>query len=221
MNVIDLLRGLPRNCDHGEKWFESENYYPMLASFSREFNPKSILEVGVRSGYSAISFLSECDADLYVGLDYQKYIVNSNSDAACNLEFFRNTSGKNLNFELVTVDTQFMSDLGFLAGRSFDLVYVDGDHSEIGAFNDLCNFWGVLNVGGHLLVDDSVLVAVRCAIKRFLTIVNEPNYEVATHKGTWVMSKTREFSFPLMSKPNYNGTYLAPDGSYITLTDSK
>lgn len=189
--MIELLKTLPVNRDTTADWFNAPNNYPRLCELATELKPRSILEIGVRLGYSAISFLHGSDANLYVGLDCEKYIGNSQSSASQNLEYYRKSSGRVFDFELITVDTQSIADVSVLGGRTFDLVHVDGDHTERGAYKDLVHFWDVVNVGGHMLVDDSTFIkAVRRAVDRFLLLVSEPNWEVSTFRGTWVISKT-------------------------------
>ncbi|MCK9568758.1 class I SAM-dependent methyltransferase [Candidatus Pacearchaeota archaeon] len=54
--------------------------------------------------------------------------------------------------------------------RTFDIGFVDGDHTENGCYIDLCNVWNKLNVGGTLIADDYKypnLPGVHAAIDRF------------------------------------------------------
>ncbi len=48
---------------------EWRSYYRMKWAIAKVIQPKSILEIGVRYGYSAISFLSACPDAQYVGID--------------------------------------------------------------------------------------------------------------------------------------------------------
>jgi hypothetical protein len=69
---------------------------------------------------------------------------------------------------------------------------VDGDHTEAGAYNDMFNFWCAVNVGGFMLIDDSIFIkSVKRAIDKFLPTVSEPNWEVKTFRGTWVIQRTK------------------------------
>ena len=104
--MIELLKSLPVNRDVNADWFNAPNNYPKLCELAGEFKPRSILEIGVRLGYSAISFLEGSKADSYVGLDCEKYIGKSNSSASQNLEYYLKSSGSNFTFDLITVDTQ-------------------------------------------------------------------------------------------------------------------
>jgi hypothetical protein len=80
------------------------------------------------------------------------------------------------------------------------MIHIDGDHTEHGAYTDINNFWNALNIGGHMLIDDSIYhPEVRRAIQRFLTLVNEPNYESRNLRGTWLIQKTKPLEFPLIT----------------------
>lgn len=58
-----------------------------------------------------------------------------------------------------------------LRGRSFDLAYVDGDHSEAAAMTDLLNTWPL--VTGAMVVHDIRMATVWAALTRFLDTAGE------------------------------------------------
>jgi hypothetical protein len=101
-------------------------------------------------------------------------------------------------FTLLKKDTQNLLDLSFLGTTGFDFIHIDGDHSYEGTLTDIKNFWNVLALGGHMLVDDSLFIpAVNAACIKFSEIINEPCYNVKSLRGTWVFLKTQERSFPI------------------------
>lgn len=55
---------------------------------------------------------------------------------------------------------------------SFNLVFVDGDHSEAGALTDLANVWGLVRHGGHVVVHDVMFPEVMAALWQFLKIAD-------------------------------------------------
>ena len=63
-----------------------------------------------------------------------------------------------LNFDCVKIHRGFSNDpkiLNALAGESFHLVYVDGDHSYEGALHDFKTFSAKIPPGGWLVADDA------------------------------------------------------------------
>ena len=65
-----------------------------------------------------------------------------------------------LNFDMVEAIQGFSTDttiLSSLAERSFDLIYIDGDHSKEGAMHDVRSFAPKVSLGGMLVMDDASL----------------------------------------------------------------
>jgi predicted O-methyltransferase YrrM len=63
-------------------------------------------------------------------------------------------------FGKVEVIRGFSTDPAILAsldGRRFDLIFVDGDHSEAGAMHDVKSFAPLVSPGGFIVMDDSAL----------------------------------------------------------------
>jgi hypothetical protein len=132
--------------------------------------PTSILEIGVRFGYGAHSFLLASPAARYVGLDFDEpswgpYKGRPRVWAEQHLrEYFPGAP-------IVTVacNTQ-TEDLPSLAMA--DLVHIDADHSLEGALRDMINFWPFTRK--VMVVDDYAdIPAVRDAVKNF--IEHEPH----------------------------------------------
>ena len=191
--MINLLKSLPYlENDIIQDWFNAPNYYPWLNNIAKNFHPKNILEIGVRLGYSAIAFTHGTTAETYTGIDFEEN-YGSLEKAVANINF-----SKDHPFEVITYNrnTQELA-LNFLS--KYDFIHIDGDHSKQGALNDILNFWSVLEVGGHMLIDDSIYAppvfgnrdvyeAIQEAIKKLGT-PTPPNYNIMTYRGTWVICK--------------------------------
>ena len=126
---------LPPNCF---------DYYEIYYALSKYYQPKSILEIGVRYGYSLYSMV--CGSDVIenvAGYDLEETlngyhlpnnlnyhnkskfeIVQENFDLFCN---------KKINLNLKYVNTQKINELN----DYYDLIHIDGDHSIEGKLHDL------------------------------------------------------------------------------------
>lgn len=195
MNIIDFLKSLP-HVESDVDYLNAFDYYPFLNSLAKDFKATSVLEVGVRFGYSAVAFIYGNPIKEYVGIDDDLYDATSSTKSRENLEYLK--SIQPVEYTLFKKNTQELTDLSFLSSKEVDLIHIDGDHSYEGALTDLKNFWNVLAMGGHLLVDDSIFYgSVNTACMDFAKLIDEPYYNVKSFRGTWVFLKTRERSFPI------------------------
>jgi len=200
--INQYIKNLPKcpDFDKSSDFLNAEDYYDYLNSFSKMVSPKKVLEIGVRYGYSGIAFCKDVESvERYVGLDYDLYDSKSSAYAEENIAFLM-TSKNNFSYDLKKINTQYLTSLDFLNDETFDLIHVDGDHSFRGAIRDIANFWNVLNIGGYMLIDDSFFYpTVRKAIEKMLPVLDEPNYEIKSLRGTWVIKKTTELKFNIMT----------------------
>lgn len=195
MKIIDFLKTLP-HVETDADYLNAIDYYPYLNSLARDFKAGRVLEVGVRFGYSAVAFIYGNPIKEYVGIDDELYDATSSTKSRVNLEYLK--SIQPVEYTLIKQNTQELNDLSFLSSKVFDLIHIDGDHSYEGALTDLKNFWNVLAIGGHMLVDDSIFYAsVNTACIDFAGLIDEPGYNVKTFRGTWVFLKTRERRFAI------------------------
>ena len=137
-----------------EKWFCNNLYY--LNNYFKYSNDISnILEIGSYEGRSAIFFLKmfknskiTC-VDTWSGSDEhlkQNFsIIETNFDT--NTKLYQN---ENRLKKIKTTSNVFFSN-NF---QSFDLIFVDGDHSSDQVKKDINNSWKILNNGGYLILDD-------------------------------------------------------------------
>lgn len=132
---------------------EYRDYYNIKYEICKRVNPTAIVEIGVRAGYSAYTFLSACPNASYIGLD-----ANNGQHGGRGGEDgkFSRWAEKILNengfiFELHWMDTQTIDHLPLFG---VDLFHVDGDHTKDGVKHDLKLAYETLFDDGYILVDD-------------------------------------------------------------------
>lgn len=108
---------------------ETPRYYGVKYDIAYKLQPISILEIGVRAGYSALAFLMACPQAEYRGLDAYNGdwggVDGSREHAAKILNRYR--------VWLQTVDTQTITD----PIPGYEFWHIDGDHSFRGTLRDL------------------------------------------------------------------------------------
>lgn len=126
--------------DPMEYLFESwKPYYNTKYHLCKSLAPKSILEIGVRYGYSAVAFLNAAPKAAYVGID------NDSANPGA-LEYARELLSA-YNVEIILADTQSLKKL---PGGIYDLIHVDGQQNGDSTFHDLEL---ALEQGRYILVD--------------------------------------------------------------------
>ncbi|HLJ45641.1 MAG TPA: methyltransferase domain-containing protein [Bryobacteraceae bacterium] len=118
-------------------------YYRMKWAIARALQPKRILEIGVRFGYSAAAFLDACPDAEYLGIDNDSETFGGVAGA---VEWARRiTTGRKANF--LVADSQQLQEF---PGGPYDLIHVDGQQDENGTIGDLRK---ALRQTRHILVD--------------------------------------------------------------------
>jgi hypothetical protein len=130
---------LPKEFIRLDPW---EGQYVFLISSMAK---RGILEIGRFNGGSLFLMASANPAVPIYSIDIAP------QDDACLREIFR-TQGVGANVKLIVGDSQRerSPEVG-----SFDVLFVDGDHSYDGCTRDLENWFPVLERGGHILLHDS------------------------------------------------------------------
>jgi hypothetical protein len=129
--------------------------------------PESILEIGVRYGYSAHAFLAAVPEAFYLGIDSNDPAHNAMGEPTlpwAESMLRRNISECRVEFDIVNTRLQDFRP----ALRSFkaDLVHIDADHSYAGALDDITKGWGVCRRA--MLIDDyKACASVRDAVDAF------------------------------------------------------
>jgi predicted O-methyltransferase YrrM len=146
--------------------FRTQEFYDEYRTkyaIAKLVKPKSILEIGVRFGYSARAFLSAGDVDVYVGLDFDEPSWGSYPGAPRKWaqEQLR-TAFPSVNIMTYKMNTQ-TDDIWF--EQEFELVHIDADHSYCGALNDMRKFWPFTE--RVMVVDD--FVEVQDAVETFIS----------------------------------------------------
>ena len=117
----------------------SEPFYDALLEVTRTLQPKVVLEVGVRAGYSALSFF-EAGATKVIGID-------NDSEPTCPKGYEHATEIlADYDFELIRASSHNLQDFPVC-----DLALLDSDHSLAGLSSDLHK---AARATGAILVDD-------------------------------------------------------------------
>lgn len=156
----------PRDSKSLSRYDHYRDYYKVKYSIAKNLNPKTILEIGVRAGYSAISFLSAAPEAQYIGLDAENGTHGNQGGPWC---WWAKQILSPFDFEIIIQDTQkitsdYISNLG-----NFDLIHIDGDHSYKGAYHDITICLPSLSNNGIMLIDDYDFIPdVKKAVDRFV-----------------------------------------------------
>lgn len=179
MREFDLLEGHPwREVANSE----ITNYYACLYGIVENERPRKILEIGTAFGMSAAAILKATKeiVELFVTIDlgiYGKQLgaftdniefarskiykwCQNNGVNTENVYFFRaNTQpkgkGDNENEGTFIQRWHMIPEIvRLLQCNEFDVIFIDGKHTEDGLLNDLQTFWPFLRPGGLIICDD-------------------------------------------------------------------
>lgn len=177
MNIkIDQIENLKPNSIHDiispdfffelgsghDEYLLSKKYYEYYYAISKFYQPKSILEIGVRFGYSLGSMIKGSDViENIIGVDMNSYEYNSIEIAENNIRKYINN---NINYNFFLQDSHSILELP----NFYDLIHIDGDHSYEGKIQDLNLTIGKCKT---LIVDDyNYLPEVRKAADDWMAI---------------------------------------------------
>ncbi len=110
-----------------DEWVD---YYKLKRAIAHVIKPASILEIGVRFGYSAAAFLNGNPAAHYVGIDLDTDSFGGVKGAI----HWAEKITTEFSTEFVVADTQAMQRF---PGDIYDLIHVDGQQDGDGSFHDL------------------------------------------------------------------------------------
>lgn len=127
-------------------------YYRLKYRFALALQPRDLVEIGVRAGYSAWAFLRGSPGARYTGLDAYNNQHGGIDEAIALPWAMKILAGRDATIR--RVDTQQLSALPVA-----DFYHVDGDHSAKGVLHDLEMCWRSLRPGGVILVDDLDYIA--------------------------------------------------------------
>jgi hypothetical protein len=132
---------------HHDEYLKSGNYYEHYYAISKFYQPSSILEIGVRFGYSLGTMIKASEKiKKVIGIDCDDYVANSLAVAEKNIKKFIQNG---ICFDFRNINSHSISKIE----EYVDLIHIDGDHSYEGKIQDL-NL--VKNNGRILIVDDYI-----------------------------------------------------------------
>lgn len=143
-----------------------EKYYAVKHRLCQQANPGTIVEIGVRAGYSACAFLQACPDAHYIGIDAD----NGKHGGAGEKPYIpwaeKVLSEKGYDFRIAyPVDTQNLDSM-----PSADFYHIDGDHTAEGCMHDLDICYSSANPGAVLLIDDyDYIKTVKDGVDRWLS----------------------------------------------------
>ena len=186
MNILELIPIEIFSNDIGkpehDEYIKCGNYYEHYYSLSQKYKPESILEIGVRYGYSLCSMVAgSIDTVKYVeGWDNDSYSFQSIKIAKDNLVDHLQYKGT---YKFMKADSHEVA-----LNQHFDLIHIDGDHSYQGKLLDLEL---VKNICKTLIVDDYHHISwVGDAVNLFVagnTHIIENTYIIDSIRGTFVI----------------------------------
>jgi 2-polyprenyl-3-methyl-5-hydroxy-6-metoxy-1,4-benzoquinol methylase len=106
------------------------DYYRLKFSICNAIDPKTILEIGVRYGYSAITFLNACQDAVYLGIDNDS---NTFGGSAGSINWAKRIT-QEYNAKFIIANTQSMKSL---PDSYYDFIHIDGQQDGDGTFHDL------------------------------------------------------------------------------------
>jgi 2-polyprenyl-3-methyl-5-hydroxy-6-metoxy-1,4-benzoquinol methylase len=106
------------------------SYYRTKWAIAKVLQPSSILEIGVRYGYSALAFLNASPSARYVGIDLD---VSSFGGSVGAIDWARKACLE-YQAELIIADS---TEMDRFPGGRYDLIHVDGQQDEQGTMHDL------------------------------------------------------------------------------------
>ena len=193
--MLELDKKLIEENKQSCSWFGS---YGIITHLAEMVGAKSILEIGVAYGYHADFMCTILPSINYIGvdpyeagydlndifcLDVQKLFNEAIPQNAMNRLF--NVVSSNLHkFEgrakLIREKSWIAADQ--FADGSFDLVYIDGDHTYEGVKKDLNAWYPKIRVGGIICGDDIGWAGVKQAVDEFFTGMNH-EYQIISKNG--------------------------------------
>lgn len=159
---VEIVGDLAQEADKSEDFLRGRNNYTWWDAVGAVFKPFSVVEIGVRYGYSIKSLLAE-----RIGPDCRILAV----DAECDPDqhslglfesYFRGHGVVDL--EIRRQDSQAIYSLN---ASDFDIGSVDARHTALGCFHDCGLVWECLRPGGLMIVDDCQPGHVRDGCERF------------------------------------------------------
>jgi predicted O-methyltransferase YrrM len=123
------------------------NYQEYLYNLVKDLNPKTILEIGFNAGHSACCFLNAAPNAKMVTFDICRHDTEKSAEEVLK-KYFDITLIDGDSIETVP---QYFEDN---PTHTFDLVFIDGWHSDEHPYKDTVNTMDSINKNGILIIDD-------------------------------------------------------------------
>lgn len=160
---------------------------------------RRILEIGVRAGYSAAAFVHGRTDVWYTGLDKDEGTHGGVAGYLDGTRFMLSAAYPGAWFDLQrgdSADPLVQRRLRQYFARTFDLIHIDGDHTEQGCFNDLYLAKDLVGHNGWILTDDFTNIdAVAAAVRRFSACFQDriaSEFAVDSPHGDYLMQIRRD-----------------------------
>ena len=154
----------------------------MYQAILEEAKPKIVLEVGSGWGLFSRSVMDHTDA---------KEITLDKIAGYGLAQFEKNTDGFQDRIERIVEDSHtLLPRMEVDWKEKFDVIFVDGDHTQDGAAKDLSQAWPLLKPGGTMLVDD---VFHKSNWHCFKHEIGEFNFGVTRALWGFIQAKYEEF----------------------------
>ena len=150
-------RKITQNIGEGKPFW---NNHVALAFIAHTLQPQSYLEIGVRTGGSLVQVLNNSDVREVVALDLWSGnyagLKNTVDFAVKQIENLQQKTGRQFNVEFVPGNSHVTLKTLINNNRKFDLITIDGDHTEAGAWEDIKDCIELLNESGVMVFDDII-----------------------------------------------------------------
>lgn len=151
-------------------------YFPALTRFIRDRGIISVVEIGVRTGYSMAAMLRGNPNLTYLGIDDDLGTWGGKVQGLTHAEVLRQRYAKG-DARFLKMNSHKLTELP----QHYDLAYIDGDHTTKGCLQDLALVTPFVTL---ILVDDyDYLSSVRQAVDTFCAQEGHPMTYLPTFRG--------------------------------------
>ena len=174
-----------------------KSHYATKYLICKLLNPKTIVEIGVRAGYSCWAFFQACPEATIYGFDNNCGEHGGKGGSDGKYKEWAKKLLSDYDFEYFDRNTQQSIFLLFRAGRlpsfadgEIDFFHVDGDHTTEGVYHDLKLAMRHLKEGGYILVDDiDYLPQVKEGVTMFLKDYHVESIYIPSFRGEMLIKK--------------------------------
>lgn len=165
-------------------WHSEDKFFGKIIALAE---PNVIVEVGTWKGASALHMAKLTDDELthsriycvdtwLGGVDHMAHeeeppngLMRFHGYPQLFFQFLHNVKESGFADRIFPIVNSSLNGAKYLQLQniSADLIYVDGDHTYDGCYNDIVAFWNLLNPGGYMFGDDFSFPSVQHAVSRF------------------------------------------------------